>query len=505
MKDARGTSRGGHRIDGEAVALAAASKALQNRQAQEAIRLLQPWVERRTASAEILVMAARAQMSIGLRRPAVVLLDRAIAAGAGASAYLLKGKCLAHAGKTDDACAALRKAIEDPTHRIEASCMLAYALENAGRIEEAQLIIEPLVAEMARSGKIIVDVSFAWARILSGKKQFDESDAQLSVLLADLGSTQPQMRNFIWYLRAKNYDRTKRYDEAMHAAMNANMIGELDFDPAAHTRQTSAAIEQWTPQRMKLFPQSGCKSDIPVFVAGMPRSGTSLIDQIVDAHPDGAGVGELAHIENFARRLNSTFQRGIEPPECFGANQESEWTRVANEYLTEITARAPTAKRIVNKALGNTQILWLIASLFPLTRIIHVIRDPRDVAISCLMGGFNNRLHPWTTRMEWIACAWQESQRMMNHWKASLPVPILDVSYEQLVQHPEIEFPRILNFLGMEWDEACTRFHESKRTVRTLSYDQVNRPLYTSSVARHVNYAKSLQGIRWPEYDPTAL
>ena len=107
--------------------------------------------------------------------------------------------------------------------------------------------------------------------------------------------------------------------------------------------------------------------------------------------------------------------------------------------------------------------------------------------------------------MEWIACAWQESQRIMNHWKASLPVPILDVSYEQLVKHPEIEFPRILNFLGMEWDEACTRFHESKRTVRTLSYDQVNRPLYTSSVARHVNYAKSLQGIRWPEYDPTAL
>lgn len=505
MKDARGTHRGGQRIDGESVALAAASKALQNRQAQEAIRLLQPWVERRTASAEVLVMAARAQMTVGLRRPAVLLLDRAIAAGAGASAYLLKGKCLAHAGKTEDACAALRKAIEDPTHRIEASCMLAHALENAGRIDEAQTIIEPLIAEMKQSAKINVDISYSWARILSAKKQFDESDAQITAVLAHLGSTQPQLRNFVWYLRAKNYDQIKRYDEAMNAAMNANMIGELEFDPNAYTRQTSAAIEQWTSQRMKLFPQSGCQSDIPVFVAGMPRSGTSLIDQIVDAHPDGAGVGELAHIEIFARRLNSTLQRGIEPPECFGAYQEADWTRVANEYLTEITLRAPTAKRIVNKALGNTQILWLIASLFPKTRIIHVIRDPRDVAISCLMGGFNNRLHPWTTRMEWIACAWQESQRIMNHWKASLSVPILDVSYEQLVRDPGSEFPRIIKFLGLDWDEACTRFHESKRTVRTLSYDQVNRPLYTSSIARHVNYAASLQAIRWPEYDPTAL
>lgn len=505
MKNDRGAHRGGQRIDSESVALTAASKALQNRQAHEAIRLLQPWVERRTPSAEVLVMAARAQMTIGLRRPAVVLLDRAISAGAGADAYLLKGKCLAHAGKTADACVALRKAIEDPTYRIEASCMLAYALENAGQIDEAYLIVEPLVTEMVRSGKIIVDVSFAWARILSAKKRYDDSDAQLSALLTHLGSTQPQMRNFIWYLRAKNFDRTKRYEEAMNAAVNANMIGELEFDPNAYTRRTSASIEQWTSQRMKLFPQSGCQSDIPVFVAGMPRSGTSLIDQIVDAHPDGAGVGELAHIENFARKLESTLQRGIEPPECFGAYQDSEWSRIANEYLSEITLRAPTAKRIVNKALGNTQILWLIAGLFPKTRIIHLIRDPRDMAISCLMGGFNNRLHPWTTRLEWVACAWQESQRLMNHWKATLSVPILDVAYEQLVQHPEIEFPRIIKFLGLEWDEACTRFHESKRTVRTLSYDQVNRPLYTSSVSRHVNYSASLQGIRWPDYDSTAV
>ena len=94
---------------------------------------------------------------------------------------------------------------------------------------------------------------------------------------------------------------------------------------------------------------------------------------------------------------------------------------------------------------------------------------------------------------------------MMDHWKSSLDVPILEVSYERLVQQPDTEFPRIIEFLGLEWDEACTRFHESKRTVRTLSYDQVNRPLYTSSVSRHLNYAKSLQAIEWPRYDPNEI
>lgn len=502
MKDARGTPRGGSRIDAEAIAIAAAAKALQTRQPKEAARLLATWVDRPAAGAKVLVLAARAQIAMGLRRQAVVLLDRALAAGAGSAASLLKGICLAQAGRTDEACEALRKSIEDPALRVEGSCALANALENAGRLDEAQAIVEPLVKEIAESGKVNHELGFVWARVLIQRKRFEEADAQITALFKHLGSTQPYIRGLLWYLRAKIYDRTNRYAEAMDAAINANMIGELEFDPATHARQVSQAIQRLTQARMLNFPKSHCESEIPVFVAGMPRSGTSLIDQIIDAHPLGAGVGELAIIENFARRLESTLRDDLEPPHCFGAQQDEAWAKVANDYLAEITTRAPNARRIVNKALGNTRILWLIASLFPRTRIIHVMRDPRDVAVSCLMGGFNNRLHPWTTRLPWIACAWEESRRLMEHWKASLAVPILDVSYERLVQHSATELPRIIQFIGLEWDEACTRFHESKRTVRTLSYDQVNRPLYTSSVSRHLNYAKALDGIDWPHYDP---
>ena len=505
MKEARGTPRGGSRINAEAIALEAANKAMANRQPHEAYRLLDPWLQRPNAHVEVLMLAAHAQNAIGARTLALVTLDRALRAGAGIEAHYLRGMCLRGSGKTDEACEALRKCLSDPKRGTDALGVMATALEEAGRYDEAQELIAPLVKAAEQGGTLRPEIAHTWARILVHKSRLDEADAQITKTLADLTTTMPEMRRSLWYLRAKAYDRAKRYDEAMNAASKANMIGEVDFDPALYTKQLAALINYWTRQRMARFPTSACLSATPVFVAGMPRSGTSLIDQIIDAHPLAAGVGELNSIDRFAKQLDAAARPGVEPPECFGAMQDAEWTRKANEYVAQITAQAPNAQRVVNKALGNNRLLGLIARLFPKTRIIHALRDPRDVAISCCMGGFNNKLFPWSTRMEWIAQAWQGSRDMMNHWKVALDVPILEVSYERLVQHPESEFPRIIEFLGLEWDEACTRFHESKRTVRTLSYDQVNRPLYTSSVSRHLNYANALQGIVWPQYDPAEI
>jgi len=142
-----------------------------------------------------------------------------------------------------------------------------------------------------------------------------------------------------------------------------------------------------------------------------------------------------------------------------------------------------------------------LRSFLPGTPHILMIRDPRDVAVSCFMGGFKQQAFAWTHRFEDIAHAWGQSRRVMEHWERTLDIPILEVRYERLVAEPETEFPRIIEFLGLEWDDACREFHTSKRTVRTLSYDQVNRPLYTSSIARHRNYAQWLKGIEFPAYE----
>jgi len=202
------------------------------------------------------------------------------------------------------------------------------------------------------------------------------------------------------------------------------------------------------------------------------------------------------------RRLSDLIVAETRPPRAFGRYDHFRWTSQAERYVREVRVQAPGAERIVNKALGNNRILGLIARMFPKTRIIHAIRDPRDVATSCIMGGFVKQVHPYATRVQWAASAWEQSMRLMDHWKKTLNVPILDVYYEKLVTQPETEFPRIIEFLGLEWDDACREFFKSRRTVRTLSYDQVNRPLYTTSINRNLNYSKHLEWVAFPTYMP---
>ncbi len=376
-------------------------------------------------------------------------------------------------------------------------------LEEGGRFQEATEVLEPLVEKYDAAGvERPMAMKLEWSKLLVQNKRYDEAIE----LIDDIVSTEGMPEGVInpqLHLKAKACDRKKDFAGAWEAAEKANEIGQLEFDPELYEEQVSVLIENWSREAMERFPISTCESEMPVFVAGMPRSGTSLIDQIIDAHPKAAGVGELATIEGFARKLGAAYDSDKAPPECFGRYNALRWTRAANEYVREIEkASPPGSERVVNKALGNNKLVGLIARLFPKTRIIHAIRDPRDVAISCFMGGFNNRLHPWTTRADWASTAWQQSMRMMTHWKAALDVPVLDVHYERLVAEPETEFPRIIDFLGLEWDDKCYDFHKSKRTVRTLSYDQVNRPLYTSSSGRHANYAEQIAGVEFPHYDP---
>ncbi len=346
-------------------------------------------------------------------------------------------------------------------------------------------------------------VNLEWAKLLVQQKRYGEA-IELIDTGVDIEGVNEDAIASAMYLRAKACDRNKRYADAYDSASRANKHNKVEFSPEIYNDQVTILCDNWSRESMKNFPKSGNESQVPVFVAGMPRSGTSLIDQIIDAHPLASGVGELNTIETFARHLSSEYDSEKPAPDCFGNYQQRDWKRIANAYEREIKRLAHrNVERIVNKALGNNKLVGLLAQLYPKTRIIHAVRDPRDVAISCYMGGFNNRLHPWTTQLDWACEAWKQSYRMMQHWIDALDVPILEVQYEQLVANPGEEFQRIIDFLGLEWDEACTKFHESKRTVRTLSYDQVNRPLYTTSSGRHRNYLKQIEGIDWPVYPPT--
>lgn len=429
--------------------------------------------------------------------------ERSLAIHRHPEALVLLARCKRAAGKTDEAIDHCESALAMQPGYQQAMIIKGGALEEAGRFDEAEAVIGPMIEHARRIGQPApLAVRFDWAKLLVHRQQYDEAVELLDGYIDD-PATPDELRALSLYLRAKACDRRMDYEGAYTSAARANAIGRIEFDPELYAQQVTELIESWSAEQMARFPRSGCQSPLPVFVAGMPRSGTSLIDQIIDAHPSAAGVGELGSIERFALKLSRAHGSGTGSRARAGTMTGFQWTQHANRYVRELESLAPAgAERVVNKALGNHKLIGLIARLFPNTRVIHVIRDPRDVAISCLLGGFNSRVHPWTTTPEWISSAWAESMRLMEHWKQSLDIPILDVHYERLVTDPENEFPRIIGFLGLEWDEQCREFHRTRRTVRTLSYDQVNRPLYTTSVNRHRNYASQLKGVRFPRYDP---
>lgn len=478
-----------------------ASKLFREGKAAEALPLLQPLEKKAWHDADLLHMLAIAYQSVHAVKKARECAERSYKLQPHPQKLLIAAQSYRDEGETDRAVALCDRVIEKfPQMAPHAIVLKTGALEESGQFDSARAIISPLLESSEIAPQMLRGARFEWAKLLVHEKRFEEANVLIDASIDD-PSLDPASRRSYFHLKAKSCDRSKDYACAYQAAEAANEIGKIDFDAKLYEEQVSVLIENWSRQAMATFPIADCNSEIPVFVAGMPRSGTSLIDQIIDAHPKAAGVGELSDIELFADHLSRAYDSDLPPPECFGKFDNKAFTRAAATYIHHCQKLSPRGtERVVNKALGNNKLVGLLARLFPKCRIIHAIRDPRDVAISCFMGGFNNRLHAWTTQIDWAASAWAQSERMMRHWKESLDVPILDVHYEALVADPESQFRRIIEFIGLEWDDACMAFHKTRRTVRTLSYDQVNRPIYTSSSGRHGNYAPFIEAIEFPAY-----
>ncbi len=479
----------------------ASRRHLSNRSPREALRTIATLNSRSSNDPEVLYLSAIAHEQLEHSRKAIELAKRALKQVKRVEPMLILARCYRRLGETEQGiswCEQIKKHRPDDLSVI---ALHAGTLEEAGRVGEAFEILSPVVSHHRSSGaELPLGPLCEWSKVLVQRKDYIGAIACIDKLLSrdDLPDS---LRVSSLFLKAKAFDRAGEYAAAWECADIANQLGHVEYDPELHEEGVDALLENWSLERMALFPISNCESQVPVFIAGMPRSGTSLIDQIIDAHPRAAGVGELDTIETFALNLARNYVPNLAPPACFGNLNSASWSRVAHAYIREVQGKAHEhADRIVNKALGNDKLIGVLAKLFPRTKIIHAIRDPRDVAISCFMGGFNNNVHAWTTKVEWVANAWALSERMMRHWKETLDIPILEVRYEQLVADPQNEIPRIVDFLGLEWHDSCFDFHKSSRTVRTLSYDQVNRPIYNSSAGRHVNYIQHIDGVRFPEY-----
>jgi len=373
----------------------------------------------------------------------------------------------------------------------------------AGDIDAAAATLAPLLDHGDRH----ISVVLGFARICHRLKR--EADG---VALLHDALSQPDLpgktRSDILFLLGELHDRMGHYDLAFEAFAKANQLRGARFDPKSYSELVDDLIHRtWTAPRMKQLPRATIpppRSEKPVFIVGMPRSGTSLVEQILASHPDVYGAGELNDIGKLVHDWQGSLGGAISLMTDLEPLTQQCVDREARQYLDAITRLAvaggrPKAKRVTDKMPLNFRHLGLISLLFPHAKIIHCIRDPMDTCLSCHFHSFAGQ-NPYTTNLTHLGLFYRDYQRIMRHWHDVLDVPgagaglgaILDVVYEELVADQEAWSRRLIEFIGLEWNDACLRFHENKRVVLTLSNDQVRRPMYSSSVGRWRKYEKHL-------------
>jgi hypothetical protein len=243
---------------------------------------------------------------------------------------------------------------------------------------------------------------------------------------------------------------------------------------------------------MRTFQDVGEPSAVPLFIVGMPRSGTTLIEQIMASHPRLFGAGELPNLHNAAVSLHPTGGGIFSFPDAMLHVSGEHLQRLAAHYVSEVLRLAPTATHVIDKMPSNFFFAGLIHLALPNARIIHAVRDPVDTCMSCFSKLFAaGQYH--TYDLAELGRYYRHYEELMEHWRRVLPVGrILDVRYEDLVADLEGQARRIIGHCGLEWHRRCLAFHETVRPVRTASATQVRQPLYRSAIGRARPYERFL-------------
>ncbi len=405
-------------------------------------------------------------------------------------AHVNLGSTLQALGRDEEALACYREALRLQPEYADAMAGEINVLDRLGRVQEAKERIGPLM-EVAPDN---ADAIITFASLARESTDRERAITALQSLLTrtDLLATK---REAALFALGKLCDTRGRYEEAFTYYQNANAARPSSFDLHAFREHCAKVRNAFTKETLRRLPRSRNDSPLPVFVVGMPRSGTSLVEQIIASHPDAFGAGELDWLDQNSDALAERLAASAPYPDCVFDLSVRKLDAMAGEYLALLRAKAPTAIRVVDKMPGNFMHLGLIELLFPRARIIHVQREPLDNCLSCFFQNFTQG-HEYTADLATLGSVYREYERVMAHWRATLTLPLLEIRYEDIVADQETESRRLVEFCGLPWDERCLRFHETKRVVRTASYDQVRRPLYRDSVARHRHYEAFLGALR---------
>jgi tetratricopeptide (TPR) repeat protein len=469
----------------EFLRLAGVVRQMQGRNA-EAVAALKRALEKVPGDALVLTNLGTALRAAGDIDAAIVTLRRAaeVAPRLSAAWYNL-GRALGPAGHASDANDAYARALEcDPNH-VKARIGYADTLRIMGRIDEA--------AAAYREAGRRPGGHQAWLRLANMQtvKFTTEETAALERQFASPATSESD-RVVIGFSLAKALEDQDRYAEAFTVLSHANAIKRrsVQWDPHQFSARIDAIMKQFArPPATASPPELGREV---IFVVSLPRSGSTLTEQILASHPDIEGASELP---DFGNVLEEESRRtGREFPDWVPQATPADWRRMGESYLARTARFRRERGRFTDKALSNWRLVGAAMAMLPGAKFVNCRRDPVETCLACFRRVFTNG-QAFTYDLSDLAAYWRDYDRLMRFWHARYPHAIRDQVYEKLVADPETEMRALLDFCGLAWDPSVLRFHETQRNVRTISSAQVREPL-RGDTARAPHYRELLTPLR---------
>jgi tetratricopeptide (TPR) repeat protein len=300
---------------------------------------------------------------------------------------------------------------------------------------------------------------------------------------------------YLCFTLGKIYDDLGDYDKAFRYYKKANEIknNRIDYNANEHSIFIDRIINIFSKELIDRLQAGGHKTELPIFIVGTPRSGTTLTEQIISSHPQVYGAGELSYISQLAKNTPVNINSNLGFPEWLEMINQSDILSQAEHYLNKLRPHCSDSEicRITDKMPGNYQYLGYITILFPNAKIIHCKRNPLDSCLSIYVQHFQAG-HRYSFDLENLAHWYKDYLRLMNHWSQLLGDRIFNVEYSDIVNNVEETAKKLIEYCGLEWDEQCIQFYQTHREVMTASQWQVRQPIYQTSMDRWKRYEKHI-------------
>jgi tetratricopeptide (TPR) repeat protein len=415
--------------------------------------------------------------------------DRALALDpANAQTHYLRASTLAPAAFTNEAIDAYRECLRLRPEHIAGTLGLGHMFKAVGRYEDAVAAYDACIRLRPDLGETY------WSLANLKTYRFDDAMvAEMERRIAAGGLTVQSEVNFLFAL-AKAYEDRGDYARAWHfySTGNTKQRGEVAYDPVQTETVHDRLIEVFTADFLQSRRGVGNPDPAPIFILGLPRSGSTLLEQILASHREVEGTSELPYLGRLALRLHRNRAEGASYPEVVRDLQPADFHKFGSDYLEYARMhRRAGSPRFIDKMPNNFPNIGLLSLILPNAKVIDARRHPLDACTSCYRQLFAKG-QPFTYDLMEIGEYYLQYQRMMDHWAQVLPGKVLTVQYEEIVTDFETQVRRLLEFCELEWDESCLRFYESDRPVRTPSAEQVRQPIYDRSIGQWRHYEQDL-------------